>query len=174
MDDLPTLNSLLHEGKKKKRPPRHSRIRLLLALLTGTILAALLTFLVISRPAPAPDVTGNWHGTLTQEPGGITTVYRFSIAFTQQETSITGVTRIWLPDNPSEYGLMGMSGTINNGVIHFTETSILKQKLDSNWRWCMKTADLVVQENTLTGTWTAPDCAPGTIQVTLNNDGEGG
>src|SRR5262245_29773634 len=122
MDDMPTFHSLMYEEKKKKRPPRPNTVRLALAAATAIVLEVLATFVILDRRAAEADLTGHWHGTLTQEPGGITTVYRFSLTFTQQETQITGVSRIWLPDAPSEYGLMALSGTLNNNVIHFTET----------------------------------------------------
>lgn len=165
MDDLPAFDTPVYSEKKKKRPPAPRRWMRWLSATLGLLALLLLAFFV-TRPAPLSDVTGLWQGTLSQEPGGIVATYGYSVSFTQQDDYISGITRIWLPDDPAQYGLMHFTGSFKNGIVHFTESHVMQQNLDPAWRWCLKTADLYVHENSLSGTWTAPDCAPGRIELT--------
>src|SRR5688572_2902624 len=90
-------------------------------------------------PVPSTDdVTGVWVGIVYQARGGVRKVYPFMMALTQDESRVNGTSFIALPDDPSTYGLMELSGSVDGDQFVFTESQIISQS-DINFRWCIKT-----------------------------------
>jgi hypothetical protein len=57
---------------------------------------------------------------------------------------------------------MNVSGTLNNGVLSFSETEVKERKIPSDWWFILKTANLNLAgdpHESLEGTWTCTDSA---------------
>ena len=121
--------------------------------------------------APAPqeaatvDLGGEWSGALLQ-PGGPYDSYGFSMRLIQSGSSVTGSSMIAIPQTPY-YGIIDLSGEVNGSSFSFEESSVLDQNAPASLRWCIKSGTLTYDpaENSLRGSWSAPDCSPGEIQL---------
>jgi hypothetical protein len=132
---------------------------------------AVYTAAAVEPAAPAPlqfqsvNLGGEWSGVLMQ-PGGPHDYYGFSMRLAQSGTSVTGSSMISIPQTPY-YGVLELTGSVNELSFSFSESSVVDQNLPESLRWCIKSGTLTYDpaENSLRGSWSAPDCSPGEIQL---------
>lgn len=118
------------------------------------------------------DVNGLWEGTLSQPTGGIQTSYTFEMDLVDTNGQVTGVSLIEL-DNPEDFGVMAVTGTVTGSTFTFQESSILFQALPSNDLWLLKSGSLNISASgpSLSGSWTGTasgnQTGSGTLDVTF-------
>lgn len=172
MNDYPEYSSVIYVNKKKRRPQPFHRTRSIIAGLTlGTgVIGLVLLFLALVTAVPPAHINGQWTGRLVQDPGGIFQDYPFNVTFYQHDTEIWGTTSIHIPGDASQYGQIALTGSVAGNTVRFSETRIIAQQLNPDWRWCLKTAELHLDGDTLTGRWIAPGCPPGELQLSRVTD----
>lgn len=115
------------------------------------------------------NVSGTWLGILRQTPGGTEPEFGFELRLVQTGAKVTGTARIAVPANNKYYAIMEVSGNVQGNTLEFLETSIIENHPEPGTYWCIKRGDLKFSEPAgharLEGSWTASNCAPGTIEV---------
>lgn len=111
---------------------------------------------------------GKWKGTLYQPNGTLRSKFNFTLKLYQKGQKVSGFSRIAIIDAPQYYGVMRLRGAIRKNRLIFTETRIMRESLEPDSRWCIKSGKLklgsVKGKLTLKGNWQgAEDCAPGTV-----------
>lgn len=170
MNGYPEYGSVFYTEKRKNRPTSHRQMRRVLAgfSLTTCLVAVIILFLSLAGAAPAEaDVNGQWTGRLVQDPGGIFESYPFSVTLYQHDGHLSGTTYISIPSDLRQYGVITLEGEVDGNSVRFSETRIIAQQLNPDWRWCLKTVEMHVDGNHLTGEWTAPGCPSGHLELTL-------
>ncbi|MFT4602983.1 MAG: hypothetical protein ACI857_003170 [Arenicella sp.] len=132
-------------------------------------------FLLISALSFGQDISGQWIGTLFQDPGRQFYFEMNVINGTGDKVSGTTV----IKDNANgNYGIIEFKGEYKDSVLSFKETKIKtedRSQMDGEWKsntffWCIKNGDLAFSqsqsEGHLTGNWKSTGtCQPGTISV---------
>ena len=128
---------------------------------------AVLLCCAISGCSGILNVGGIWKGKMIQPDGprgkdGYTLVFNLE----QKDSLVSGTSRIEIPST-EYYGVMKVKGTIRKDTLYFKETELLEGKEREGSRWCLKEGMLIAKQegNQLIGSWTAPYCAPGEIDV---------
>jgi S1-C subfamily serine protease len=111
-------------------------------------------------------LTGNWTGSLEQELGGASATFRIFMKLFQEDTQVSGLSILFLPES-SAYAVMFLVGTLMDDQLEFQETTIVEQELPEQGYWCIKQGLLGYDaaKASLSGRWSAPSCAPGTIYL---------
>jgi hypothetical protein len=119
-----------------------------------------------SQAIPVSELEVTWNGILTQQEGGTQPRFNYQITIDQiLGNQVSGTSKISLIDNPSYYGKMYLSGTIDGDRLTLQEGSFIENNPAPNTRWCVKNASLRISGNVMQGVWQAPGCAPGEIYL---------
>lgn len=122
-------------------------------------------------------LTGNWTGTLYQDPAAGTPYneYKFSMMLVEKNGVVTGYSTIMVSTN---YGVLELTGTYSNNKFTFQENKIRKEKKDGFFNWCYKGGTIALKEKgemlVLEGNWTGytmngstkNQCSPGRLVLT--------
>jgi|GEM_PF-6262036 len=149
---------------------KHRRYIFLLALFCGLFIAApaFAQTTPTTTPVDSDRITGIWIGVLQQIEGGTRAAYPFVMVLTQAETGsdVEGTSFIALPDNPSQYAAIALTGSIAGGRFDFAESEVVSQNADE-LRWCIKRGTLLLNREELSGAWQGDQtCVPGLISLT--------
>ena len=129
--------------------------------------AAGLLCCVFSSCSGILNVEGNWQGRMIQLEGprgkdGYSLVFNLK----QRDSLVSGTSRIEIPST-EYYGVMKIEGVIRKDTLFFKEMELLEGKEREGLRWCLKEGMLMAKQegNQLIGSWKAPFCAPGEIDL---------
>ena len=122
------------------------------------------------------NISGEWNGVITQDEGGISGQYYFSLHLKQDGKKITGFTKVELykGDKRIMYARKSLIGEFDGKVFVFKETEILEQKMVFSTNLCLIQAKLTFVFDKgalcLKGTWGGKTedngaCSPGKIKV---------
>jgi|WetSurMetagenome_2_1015567.scaffolds.fasta_scaffold119925_2 hypothetical protein len=111
------------------------------------------------------DLSGHWVGRLYQYGQSFSSVNTFSYALDLEQigSEVEGTSRI---ESDSYYAVMELSGSLSNGVLSFTETSILDNEIPPEWYYILKEPTLNyinASPKILEGTWISNEGYPGSI-----------
>jgi outer membrane protein OmpA-like peptidoglycan-associated protein len=141
----------------------------------NTLVLSLFLFLLLPLTSFTQSViTGNWTGTLHQNPTDRTpfTEYKFSMKLQEQNGVVTGISTLIAGPN---FGVLDLKGSFANNAFVFEEDRLEQEKKTKVFRWCLKSGALkLTKEGThlkLTGDWTGyvmdgnikSPCSPGTL-----------
>ena len=114
------------------------------------------------------DLTGFWHGTLTQSSGGPQSAYDFvmDLVQSQGQSQVQGVSRIELAD-PAYFGTMSLTGSLSGSTFAFKEQAITINSYEDGYSWLEKSGQLTesADSNSLSGQWSSSGYS-GTISLT--------
>ena len=128
-------------------------------------------------PSFGQDISGEWNGVITQDAGGMSDKYYFSVYIEQDGENITGFSKVELykGDKRVLYARKKITGTFSNRLLSFKETEIIDEEIiGDNTNICLTYAklNLIWDKSTLClkGTWggytkVGTICAPGEIKV---------
>jgi hypothetical protein len=123
------------------------------------------TFFLLS--ATGQSLQGHWSGFLTQQ--GIQGAFAYECSLVQDSSSLTGTARATSPDgkHTASFSLTGNAGA---PLILLQE---IVQSSPATPAWCLKSIKLTLSVHAdsliLSGSWTAPECSPGTIRLAMPN-----
>ena len=116
---------------------------------------------------------GRWRGTLYQPNDTLRSKFAFTMRLYQKGRKISGYSRIAITDSPQYFGVMRLRGTVRKKRLSFREIKITRENIESGSVWCIKSGRLklsyVKGKPMLKGSWTAPNCSPGTIVLRVVN-----
>jgi hypothetical protein len=128
---------------------------------------AVFLWCVFSSCSGILNVEGSWKGKMIQLEGprgsdGYSLVFNLE----QKDSLVSGRSRIEIPST-EYYGVMKVKGLMRGDTLFFKETELLEGKEREGSRWCLKEGMLIGKQggNQLIGSWTAPYCAPGEIDL---------
>lgn len=121
-----------------------------------------------SSTATTPAVSGTWTGTALQpnNPGGER--FEYSAVLVQSGSTVSGTATTERTVGGQRYYVRhSVSGSVTGMGVEIRETGILEQRVAAGVFWCSKTAALTLgtSRQTMSGSWTAPGCLPGTIAL---------
>lgn len=135
----------------------------------------LLLFFGIS--ADAQNISGEWNGMITQEAGGISGQYYFSLHLKQEGQKITGFTKVELYEGSKRvlFARKALTGIFDGKTLFFQETKIIEHEMNTGaTSLCLISGKLsFIFEKAalcLSGTWggsteQGTPCSPGKIKV---------
>lgn len=123
--------------------------------------------------AQAPVLSGTWLGNLDQEGGGPFPKYRLRLELKQEGVNVVGIAYINVSDAPEYFAKMKLEGRFDHGIFTYHEITLLDNRHDSDWGWCMKRAELTLKQvgefRRLEGPWEGYmddfPCKPGRITL---------
>ncbi len=138
-----------------------------------------LALILTSTHLNAQDISGEWNGVITQEEGGLSDEYYFSIYIQQKGSEITGFTKVELYQDKKRifFARKKIKGTFDGKNLFFKELEIVDQEMYSISNICLIEAKLkfVLDKSALClkGTWggvttKGATCSPGKIKVCSN------
>jgi hypothetical protein len=133
----------------------------------ASLFTAVLLCCVFSSCSGILNVGGTWKGKMIQ-PDGPRGKDFYVIVFDleQKDSLVSGISRIEIPST-EYYGVMKVRGMMRRDTLYFEEKELLEGKPREGSRWCLKEGILVSKQEgiQLVGSWTAPYCAPGEIEL---------
>lgn len=117
------------------------------------------------------DLSGQWKGTITQDPGGYKTEYEFELYIKQEGRAISGRSFVYVD---SIFAEMKLEGELHSNVfLRFEEVEVVDYKAFEGMEWCVKKGQLLLkkQENLLIleGFWQGntsfSSCIPGKVYL---------
>ncbi|HSO40977.1 MAG TPA: hypothetical protein VLT33_50970 [Labilithrix sp.] len=110
-------------------------------------------------------LTGTFRGVMRQ-PAGPFTAYNTTLYLAQDGARITGVTRLETLDH-EYWGDLRLEGRLVGNVVFFRDAAVLDEHVPLLGAWCAKGGYLIVdpRRGLVVGPWTAPFCAPGTLEL---------
>lgn len=109
-----------------------------------------------------PNVTGTWTGTATH-PRGNPNRFKYRLDLTQRAGTVSGTVRSEVPDNPLQFWVYSLEGTVEEGIITLNTKQLLRH--GSAGGSCDTRSVLILKtDGTLTGEWKG--CGEGQIYVT--------
>ena len=109
---------------------------------------------------------GEWSGTVTSP--GKTWNYEMTLERRSRLSRfIVGTSVISVPDNPSFFGVISLTGRVRSGRFLFQELKITEQNPPPGVFWCLKGGRLKISDSegglSLSGFWSDPRCASGSV-----------
>jgi outer membrane protein OmpA-like peptidoglycan-associated protein len=140
----------------------------------SSVLSLFLFLLIPLTSFTQSVITGNWTGTLHQNPTDRTpfTEYKFSMKLQEQNGMVAGISTLIAGPN---FGVLDLKGSFAKNVLVFEEDRLEKEKKTKVFTWCLKSGTLkLIKEGThlkLAGDWTGyymdgnekKACSPGTL-----------
>lgn len=115
---------------------------------------------------PARLLEGTWSGGLSQPNNPLIQSYGYTMTLQQSGTALTGTSRI---TSGSYFGDISVSGVVSNNSARIQDRSITSQMPPPNIRWCIKSSSYSIRNvnglDSLTGSFTASGCEPGTYSL---------
>jgi hypothetical protein len=111
------------------------------------------------------DVAGVWRGTIYQQVAGPFGQIPCRLELTQNDTEVTGISYAEDPLDSRYYALGTLRGYVSGDRFHFVEVEILEQNVRPGYMWIPMAADVIVDGNSMAGTWTVPG-GTGTLRLT--------
>lgn len=119
---------------------------------------------------PARQLEGTWTGSALQPDNPLIQSFGYSMVLTQAGTTLTGTSRVTAQS--VYFGDINVSGDVLNNIVGIRDGAITAQLPMPNTRWCIKNTVYQYRNvngaDTLTGSFTGPGCAPGSISVSRN------
>ena len=115
------------------------------------------------------DLTGQWKGSITQDPAKYKALYEFEVYLKQKGNIITGHSFVYVD---SIHAQMTLRGELHSNVFfRFEELEIVDYKASMGMEWCIKKGQLILKEEKgvwkLEGFWQGntsfSECVPGKI-----------
>ena len=119
----------------------------------------------------ASNLTGSWHGTITQNDGGYRSTYAIDLIISEKDGTVSGYSYVSVDDI---YSQMTIKGTLaNNILLNARDVSITKSEENHGMEWCMKNYILILKKEDnvwkLEGHWNGSTsfstCTPGKIYL---------
>jgi uncharacterized protein YvpB len=114
----------------------------------------------VSEGIDDKGVSGHWSGRLYQIWGPTTiATFNYYLDISQTGNEIQGTSRIEKPPHPYS-AIMGLEGSIENGILSFSETEVIEQNRQDGSYFILKAANLNYIEGSpqiLEGTWMCID-----------------
>lgn len=132
--------------------------------------------LLFASHSYAQNIGGEWNGVITQEEGGLSDQYYFSLFIIQNGENITGFTKVELYKGKKRvfFARKKISGKFKNKTLFFKEIEIVEEEMYAMSNICLIQAKLKFTWDKsalcLKGTWggltsDGTSCAPGKIKV---------
>jgi outer membrane protein OmpA-like peptidoglycan-associated protein len=122
-------------------------------------------FCLFSFAPAAQNLTGKWVGKLTQQPGGMLSVYNFEIYLQQTGNQVVGYSIVSNPNSAEFRARILLKGTFDGIFFTFRETEIAEEHVPTNYYWCIKRGTFMFKRDAkadkLSGKWDATNCPVG-------------
>jgi len=117
-------------------------------------------------------LTGSWSGVMRQ-PGGPYEVYEIDLDLEQEGSRVTGITHVTTTDH-QYWGIFRIEGRVEGNTLYFADAEIVDDNLGVLLEWCGKGGYLLAdpRNGTLRGPWSAGSCAPGSLELELEQRDE--
>jgi RHS repeat-associated protein len=127
--------------------------------------------LVTNAAVGSDSVTGSWLGTFGHQGDPVSSEYSYEIDLMQDATgAVSGTTTAISNGSPQYFVVWSVEGHFSNGVLSYTNQTVLRQNRPQGIFWCVFTAHLTLSPDGVTfsgdWTWQQPGCGPGVITVT--------
>ncbi len=135
-------------------------------------------YLLVATPAlempvaAESNLTGSWHGTITQNEGGYRSSYNIDLIITEEDGVVFGYSYVSVDEI---YSQMTIKGSLSNNILlNARDVTITQSEQNQGMEWCMKNYILILKKEAnvwkLEGHWNGSTsfstCTPGKIFLT--------
>ena len=111
-----------------------------------------------------------WQGTLSQDAGGITSSYAYTMRVSVSDRGIEGIATI-IDSESSYFGELEFEGGILADGISFQDVNVTQNNLPDDYYWCLKSGNLTLSSDnqTISGAWEGNEgCPNGTVTLDMS------